>query len=346
MGSRIEEHLPPFMHVPRDEEDPDYVVSFPPNQLDAARDFFEQYGFVVVRDVLTTEECETTTSEMWDVLERSTPGLDRNNSGTWGKWKSKAFGMCSREPSMTPQILQNRQNPNVYNTFRALSGEEDLLVSHDRWAIMRPTQVEEAWSTMDNLHLDVNPWMYESDDRRAWDDIGGGGYADSHDFIKENNVVRSSFGRNMQAVLNLRDNKEEDGGTQIVPGFHKHFSRWVASIGPASADAEARPSYRFPRNSRINQLGVRITMRAGSMVVWDQRCAHGSKGNNSDKLRIAQFLKMFSARTLTEKRLQDRAIAVRRLVQRSGVHVTEIGKQVFGFRHLAAPVSDFVEIKR
>ena len=31
--------------------------------------FFEDYGFVVIRDVLTREECEATIDEMWTYIE-------------------------------------------------------------------------------------------------------------------------------------------------------------------------------------------------------------------------------------------------------------------------------------
>jgi hypothetical protein len=36
-------------------------------------------------------------------------------------------------------------------------------------------------------------------------------------------------GPHVQGVLNLRDNRESDGGTQLVPGFHRGFEgkcRW------------------------------------------------------------------------------------------------------------------------
>ena len=32
---------------------------------------------------------------------------------------------------------------------------------------------------------------------------------------------------NVQGLVNLADNREEDGGFQIVPGFHKVFSEWT-----------------------------------------------------------------------------------------------------------------------
>lgn len=31
----------------------------------------------------------------------------------------------------------------------------------------------------------------------------------------------------VQALINLADNRSEDGGFHIVPGFHKVFSEWT-----------------------------------------------------------------------------------------------------------------------
>lgn len=51
-------------------------------------------------------------------------------------------------------------------------------------------------------------------------------YKDPQDFIKENNLVVKSMGRHVQCVLNFEDNEDEDGGTILVPKFHKHIEQW------------------------------------------------------------------------------------------------------------------------
>ena len=82
-------------------------------------------------------------------------------------------------------------------------------------------------------------------------------------------------------VLNLHDNRDEDGGFQCVPGFHLNFEEYFKSI---KRDDESQ-AYNFkPRDIPYKQA-VRISMRAGSMVVWDQRMAHGSKPNASSRFR-------------------------------------------------------------
>ena len=52
-------------------------------------------------------------------------------------------------------------------------------------------------------------------------------YDNLKDFIRENNLVVRSMGRHVQCVLNFTDNFSEDGGTVLVPGFHKVMREWA-----------------------------------------------------------------------------------------------------------------------
>ena len=52
--------------------------------------FFEEYGFVVIRDVLSKAECEATIDEIWSYIEtgafrgKPTPvGIKRDDPSTW-----------------------------------------------------------------------------------------------------------------------------------------------------------------------------------------------------------------------------------------------------------------------
>lgn len=93
--------------VPRDEEDSHYVKSFSPSGKDdeAILKFFETYGFVVVRDVLSALECQNTVASVFDLLEagvsmsllipsrisshlQQNNRFDRNDISTWSAWPS------------------------------------------------------------------------------------------------------------------------------------------------------------------------------------------------------------------------------------------------------------------
>jgi len=80
-------------------------------------------------------------------------------------------------------------------------------------------------------------------------------------------------------------------------------------------------------------------MRAGSIVIWDQRVAHGSFPNASDNPRFAQFIKMFPLSMVSSKRrkLRNKAVQLRiqhTLMVESGpanqLDISEVGSIVFG----------------
>jgi len=72
-------------------------------------------------------------------------------------------------------------------------------------------------------------------------------------------------------------------------------------------------------------------MKAGSLLVWEQKTPHGSAPNNSNQMRMAQFLKMLHPFPNTE-RGNARANFLKKKVAESGVEMTELGEKLFGFK--------------
>jgi hypothetical protein len=72
--------------IPRDSEG--YVRSFTLSSCDSseaadARAFFEQYGFVVVANVFTPEQCVATIADIWNVIESFVKIPVRHNEELW-----------------------------------------------------------------------------------------------------------------------------------------------------------------------------------------------------------------------------------------------------------------------
>lgn len=318
---------------PWDPNDPNFIQSFSVDQVgnNESLIFLNNFGFIVVKDILSGEECQKTIDEMFDYLETAHSGFERNNFATWSKWKYLSFGMCSKKPIFSKQIMMNRQNPNIYKVFSTLLENERILINHDRWAIYQPTLiVGKQYQTPDNLHLDINPWRFNKNDPTIWDHVDSMDYTDSRDFITENLfVTKSTRGRQFQAILNLKDNYQEDGGLVLVPGFHNYFDQWLNSIGPMT-DPECR--YKFKDFDPILKNAIRIPCRAGSMVIWDQRLAHGSKGNKSENMRCVQFMKCFCSDKIPQKRLKNRRNSLKKIIHENKFDkdVSDIGKIVFG----------------
>lgn len=314
-----------YTFIERDLEDDRYIVSFHVDDTINAKAFFERYGFVVFREVLSKEECLKTRQEMWSIIENENPGLTRQDSSTWHKWSS-SFGMPKQKVIFSPQICKNRCNLKIHRAFATVLGTNHLMLNHDRFTIYRPTERGpdgRQFGTRTNLHLDIDPWQYLGNDSGPLEALR---YTELQDFIRENNAVVQATGPHVQAILNLRDNVEADGGTQVIPGFHKVFEEWANSthvVKQKKSNHEKKVlggNYKLNPNLPLNKLGQRVTMREGSIVIWDQRLMHGSVENRSKRLRMAQFMKAFpTASILTEGRRRARSLAVHNCLKAEGL---------------------------
>jgi ectoine hydroxylase-related dioxygenase (phytanoyl-CoA dioxygenase family) len=305
------------------------------DQPDAIRAHFREHGYVAVRGILSVEECLATQEAMNTLMRAAEPRFDLDRPATYAHAPVKAnYGVFGRGPLFAPQLLRNRQHPNVYRAFALLLDTPGLRVSHDRFAFYRPARTHPEWRTdylYPGVHLDFNPAVYHRPDlvrshREALT------YHDEQDWVTENNCYCDEDGVQVQAVLNLEDNRTEDGGFQCVPGFHHRFEEWLAGL--VSDDASPGGLYRFnagPHDGRFVAKAVRVPVPAGALILWDQRLAHGTLANDSDRARLIQFLKMFPARIVSPERAEFREAALRAQFERAGF--TEIGPEgriVFG----------------
>ena len=224
-----------------------YITSFSARQSSAsltpAKSFFNTYGFCVLSDVFDETECEETRQAMWAVVESTCPGLKGDDSRSWGLYQSTGkYGLSSRGPCFNPTIVNNRQNAYLANALSVLldTTVEDVMVSHDRFTIYRATGLNaqagdygpgvESGSIFAtgrrNIHLDLNPWWWHAHARDVLIGADSLAYNSSEDFVRENNLVAGNMGAHVQCVLNFADNHADDGGTLVVPGFHRISKLW------------------------------------------------------------------------------------------------------------------------
>lgn len=139
--------------------------------------FFRRWGFAVMRDALTPDECHDTLADVFGLVEdhseatggvemspddrklaecedRSADGRSRDRGParvcfdawrveTWGAFPgSRRTGMVQKPPVFSRQFLRNRQNPFVLGALATALGKplDDVLVSHDRCTLFRPTR--------------------------------------------------------------------------------------------------------------------------------------------------------------------------------------------------------------
>ena len=341
---------------------------------------------------------------------KHTVGFKRDDFKTYVALPIETYGLAPDPAVFTPRCVANRQNETVAKclarVLRVADPSEDLLVSHDRWCVFRPTRDVPGvgdrpdWKTRANLHLDLNPWTYgaatETEATRMTrdaDDETLSGRADAldagtqfgeknletsaarddddakpssssvaetltfetlRDFSRETNCVEARTGPHCQGVLMLAENRAEDGGLQVVPGFHSVFERWVRDglRGDPSRFADAHDDWRRSRlvaraggagsfkfgddDAEIQKRAFRVAAREGSYVVWDQRLAHGTAPNDSSRARVAQFVKGFRKSKVSAGRLARRAERVRLEIGKAGAEtqaaVSELGRKLFGLQ--------------
>jgi len=74
-------------------------------------------------------------------------------------------------------------------------------------------------------------------------------------------------------------------------------------------------------------------MRAGSLLIWDQRTVHGSRPNDSNRARYCQFMKMFpNIAERQPERAANRARILKQHIEGCGFieHLTPLGSKLFG----------------
>ena len=218
------------------------------------------------------------------------------------------MGILGNSRWLYPQACDNRQNPNVYKVFQILFGEDESIVNITRAGLMRPTkdiyfpsrnQIEnrENWKTVsDWLHLDMNPLTGRAS-TFGFEHVAEGHFESSENplhakNIPTNNAMRK---RKLQAILALVDCREEDGGFHAVPGFQHYIATWTRQnqdIYLCANHGGDPTTVQIPMNDPIRQHIQCMPIRKGSLLAWDSRLPHGNYSNNSNGMRIVQYLHM------------------------------------------------------
>lgn len=319
-----------------------YTESFTLNEKKEILHFFEEYGYVVIDNILTKEECENTLDNMNIFLNKKlkvknpdATEINIRDSSTYDRLPiSPNFGAIDSPPIFTEQVIKNRQNAKLYEALCLIYNDKDIIISHDRLCFFRPTKINKKWATLSNypgVHIDFGPYKYLRPEIIK-EQLEHHGYKNnSIQFIKENNLISYDFGLQIQGQINLLDNLEEDGGFQCVPKFHKKIQEWLNKKEFPFSKAN---SYSFKDNCIDMQYvdkPIRICMKQGSICIWNQLLAHGSVVNNSMRPRSAQFFRAFPKKLMSDSRKKKRKEALSQIFKDNNLThiIDDIGHVVF-----------------
>jgi ectoine hydroxylase-related dioxygenase (phytanoyl-CoA dioxygenase family) len=125
----------------------------------------------------------------------------------------------------------------------------------------------------------------------------------------------------------------------VIPGFHRIFDDWVTEhenvLNPDKLIEGSLRSHFF-EHPEAQALSIRVPCRAGSIIIWDQRCTHGTRPNKSLQPRAAMFLKAFTSKGILPERARARLASLRREFRKAGggfedeSAITPVGRIVFG----------------
>ncbi|MFP6806112.1 MAG: phytanoyl-CoA dioxygenase family protein [Pseudomonadales bacterium] len=230
------------------------VQRFEPGSKDSI-DYLEEHGYVVIANALTTDEAAVALDKLWFYLESLGTGIHRDDPETWGndRWPTSVHGgiLPGHGIGQCDSQWYIRDIENVKQSFAAIWGTDDLLVSFDGVSLWRPWSRDPAWRTGLGgswLHIDQHP-------------IGRPGL------------------HCVQGLVNLLPTTPDTGGNVMIPGSHlthheipQRYTERLARID------KSIDHFRFPNNDPLLADSNPITchMEAGDLLLWDSRTIHCS----------------------------------------------------------------------
>eukprot|EP01121_Diplochlamys_sp_Union-15-3_P000419 TRINITY_DN10393_c0_g1_i1.p1 TRINITY_DN10393_c0_g1~~TRINITY_DN10393_c0_g1_i1.p1 ORF type:complete len:358 (-),score=45.72 TRINITY_DN10393_c0_g1_i1:1-1074(-) len=341
------------------EEGGEFVKSFTLTEKESYTKFFEEYGFVVIRDVLSSAEIQRSINDVWSYIESANYAdldreymagkVNRHEPSTWenNNWSDmQNTGFVGKNPVFTEVAFELRQHPKIYEVFSTLIGNPKLWVSIDRYALFRPTKdvlingekcQKPQWKSNVSLHFDTNPWTYCNAKKNVpKSEIFPPNYDFLPAFCREYNAAGNIYSNlvKVQGLVNFVDNRVEDGGFQLCPGFPKHLTSWAKATERTLGTPYTSPKKCFivlPKDCKLYNHAQRVPLRAGSMLIWSSLMPHGSAPNDSSNMRMAQFIKLFPTPSKKDYNSQRTKVIVDKLNE-ANVNVTFLGQRLFGIK--------------
>jgi ectoine hydroxylase-related dioxygenase (phytanoyl-CoA dioxygenase family) len=239
--------------------------------------FWKQNGYVIIRNAVPQDNVKAVVDLIWEFTE-----MDRDDPNSWYRPQHSEYGMQELNKSGMVELYNhqalwnNRQHPRIYGAFVDIWETENLWVTIDRVNLNPPAR--EDWDFQGFVHWDIDtairPLPFE-----------------------------------VQGVLALVDVTTEQGGLQLVPGFHNQFEEW----------AKTQPPDRDTWKPDITAFELKaIEMNAGDLVIWHSLLPHGTGRNNSTRPRLAQYISMFPAKEDDEALRKERITSWRERLPRQG----------------------------
>ena len=239
--------------------------------------FWRENGYVIVRNAVPRTSVDAVVDIIWEFME-----MDRDDPSSWYSAPQSEYGMVELSKAGMVELYHhqslwnNRQNPRVYGAFVDIWETEKLWVSIDRVNLNPPAREDSDFQGF--VHWDIDTSLRPLP------------------FL-------------VQGVLALVDVTADQGGLQLVPGFHRQFEQWV----------KTQPSDRDPWKPDISGFELKaVEMNATDLVIWHSLLPHGTARNNSTRPRLAQYITMAPAKEADAALREERIASWRERMPRKG----------------------------
>ncbi|MCV2483472.1 phytanoyl-CoA dioxygenase family protein [Flavobacterium sp. SH_e] len=156
-------------------------------------EFWNQNGYVVVKNAISKEDCEATQKAIWEYLK-----MDPNEKESWYKRHEEQKGLMLNF-SDHETLNRNRFSPRVKKAYEQLYGTTNIYKTIDKVSFS-PPETENFTFLGSPLHWDMS--------------------------------LKKPLVFDLQGLLYLTDCEENDGAFHCVPGFHNQINQWLDELEP------------------------------------------------------------------------------------------------------------------
>jgi ectoine hydroxylase-related dioxygenase (phytanoyl-CoA dioxygenase family) len=153
--------------------------------------FWDQNGYVIIKEAISKQDCEDTQKAIWDFLQ-----MNPEEKETWYKKHEEQRGMMLTF-SDHETLNRNRLSPKIKKAYEQLYGTNKIYKIIDKVSF-NPPETDHYRFRGSKLHWDVS--------------------------------LKPPIPFELQGLLYLTDCGPDDGAFHCVPGFHNHIESWLNNL--------------------------------------------------------------------------------------------------------------------
>ena len=230
---------------------PVWVPTFPINETKSWKEYLDNFGYVVIENVINQDEINKHIDMAWNYFESLGTGISRHDVSTWDddRWPQSAKGILLAGQCEFMWSLREI----AHTIFSLLYETKDLAVSFDGFSVFRPPEINIKWQTQSV------PWYH----------------TDQNEKTKPGQLC-------IQGQFALMDATDIDGGLVVVPQSQSHFQEMFESYPElGNTEGDFIPLYK-PETEQIwtdflipkKLQPIKVCHKRGCFVLWDSRTIH------------------------------------------------------------------------